>query len=444
MLALTEEEQAWLEQTKSVTIGYLSSYMPYCGTNAATGQLDGVLADLLKSMEQAYPLPYEAVPFDCYEDMRQALYDGQVDAIFPVFGDYSIAEAADAMVSDAVTTSTMIVFNNKSTYQLVSTLALTHSDPFQDKYAALYYPDAQVLVYDTVEDCIDAVINGAADFTIAESANLNESTITRKSGIQEADLQKPINISFAVRRGQIRLLSVLNKGIAYTDDTYITNSLIHHSQQDVEYGTLEFLQDHIISVLVFVLGISGMIIGSLVAYFTLRTRSQKQLWEAEQQSLAVRWQAEHDALTGLLNRAAFQNTCAVLAQSKKPLALLVIDVDRFKDINDTYGHHTGDRALIKVSRLLTEHFRADDIIVRYAGDEFVVILTGMMPEKFHSVAEKITLINQLLKTPLDDIPPLSISVGVAFSPHGYRDDLFFQADQALYRAKEHGRGIYSM
>jgi diguanylate cyclase (GGDEF)-like protein len=442
MLALTGEEQNWLNQTGTIRIGYLSDYMPYCGTDAA-GQLDGLLDDLLDSIVQEYSLPYEAVSFDNYGDMTQALYSGRVDAIFPVFGDYSIAESLGAMVTDAVATSTMIVFNNMDTYQPVSTLALTHSDPFQNKYATLYYPDAQILALDTVEDCVNAVLDGQADFTIVETAKVNESqTILRKAGVQEADLQKPINISFAVRRGDIHLLSILNKGLACTDDTLLTNSLIYHSQRNVTYTTMDFLREHIVPILVFLVAVFGAILGTMVAYFTLRSRSQKQLWEAEREAQTVRWKADHDSLTGLRNRAAFSDLCEKLRSAHRPLGLLVIDVDKFKDVNDTYGHETGDRALIQVAQVLVEHFRAEDCVVRYAGDEFVVLLPGMTAEKFPTIGDKLDEINRLLQNPPHDLPSLSISVGAAFSPRGYEDTLFQRADQALYRAKENGRGGY--
>ena len=153
----------------------------------------------------------------------------------------------------------------------------------------------------------------------------------------------------------------------------------------------------------------------------------------------LRHQAEHDALTGLLNRGAFDNLHASLAGYEGSLALLLVDVDKFKQINDSYGHETGDQVLKKVAQLLAQHFRGTDYPARIGGDEFAVIVMDTAPEEQDIIAGKIMEINQLLTHPADGLPVVSLSVGGAFSGAGFSETLYKDADSALYEVKEHGR-----
>ena len=153
-------------------------------------------------------------------------------------------------------------------------------------------------------------------------------------------------------------------------------------------------------------------------------------------------EASHDALTGLFNRGAYDMLMKSVDTSH--MALLIIDVDYFKTVNDTYGHVTGDRILQRVAEVLQRNFRSVDIICRIGGDEFVVVMTRVNSSMRPLVANKIERANDFLLHPKDDLPPVSLSVGVAFSdrdnPQG---DIFTDADTALYRAKEAGRNGYA-
>ena len=153
----------------------------------------------------------------------------------------------------------------------------------------------------------------------------------------------------------------------------------------------------------------------------------------------LRYQAEHDALTGLLNRGAFDRLQQFLKTKSGSLGLLIIDVDKFKQVNDGYGHEMGDKVLKKVAEFLKESFRSTDYPARIGGDEFAVILSDVTPEQKNIIAEKIREMNRLLTHPSDDLPVVSLSVGGAFSDNGFSDQLYKKADLALYNVKEHGR-----
>lgn len=151
------------------------------------------------------------------------------------------------------------------------------------------------------------------------------------------------------------------------------------------------------------------------------------------------YDASHDALTGLFNRGAYD----VLLKSidMEHVALLMVDVDDFKTINTEYGHDVGDKVLKRVADTLKHSFRSTDLICRIGGDEFVVIMTRVNSSMRQIAQNKIDQANQILMNPKDDIPPVSLSVGAAFSdrenPQG---DIFKDADIAMYRAKDAGKG----
>ena len=149
-------------------------------------------------------------------------------------------------------------------------------------------------------------------------------------------------------------------------------------------------------------------------------------------------EASHDALTGLFNRGAYD--LWMESADAEHMALILIDVDYFKSVNDTYGHAVGDRVLKRVADILRGNFRSVDVLCRIGGDEFAVIMTRVNSSMRQLVYNKICRANELLQHPTDDLPPVSLSVGVAFSdrenPQG---DIFTDADAALYRVKEAGR-----
>lgn len=149
--------------------------------------------------------------------------------------------------------------------------------------------------------------------------------------------------------------------------------------------------------------------------------------------------AEYDALTGILNRRAFDQICDASTEKKQQIALLLIDLDNFKYINDNFGHSGGDVALQELAKILTETFRNDDYIARIGGDEFAVILPHCTHAASNIIKQKILSVNEKLVNIKDDIKPVSISVGVAFSDEGFNQDLFKKADKALYIVKEKGK-----
>ncbi|MGM0951623.1 MAG: diguanylate cyclase [Pseudomonadota bacterium] len=154
-----------------------------------------------------------------------------------------------------------------------------------------------------------------------------------------------------------------------------------------------------------------------------------------------------DALTGLKNRRyfdqLFEHESAVAQRNDLPLSLMVVDIDHFKHFNDTHGHEAGDRALQTVADILQGQFRESDIVCRYGGEEFVVVMPGATREAARNKADQ--LCEAVREKPIvhegRDLGGLTVSVGVANWPDNVEksDQILTLADRALYCAKTAGR-----
>jgi len=161
--------------------------------------------------------------------------------------------------------------------------------------------------------------------------------------------------------------------------------------------------------------------------------------------------ATTDALTGLSNRhtmeEAFMREIQKCEQDEKPISLVMVDIDNFKVFNDQFGHIAGDRALSAVASILRHQFRPRDVIVRYGGDEFAVLLPEIDEELALSIADRVRkAVSGETGDGSDSLIqiPIQISMGIAeLASGGDLSGLIRAADAALYRAKNAGRNVVS-
>ena len=163
---------------------------------------------------------------------------------------------------------------------------------------------------------------------------------------------------------------------------------------------------------------------------------------ADQRRLAIT-----DVLTGLRTRRFFSAQLPIeIAKASRigtSLAVLIVDVDRFKSINDRYGHPAGDRVLIEVARRLRESVRQADFLARYGGEEFALVVPGASPQELASIGERLR--TEVACNPIQVAPDVLISVTVSVGTAGYPRhgktpaELITTADRALYAAKSQGR-----
>jgi diguanylate cyclase (GGDEF)-like protein len=183
---------------------------------------------------------------------------------------------------------------------------------------------------------------------------------------------------------------------------------------------------------------SDSLLVSVVACFSQAVKNAQE--HSRMKDLAMR-----DGLTGLFNRRIFDDAVAqrVKSTDMRPVSLLIIDLDNFKQVNDTFGHQAGDEVLKTFAKILKESCRGHDLVARFGGEEFAIILSQTQAATAHAIAQRIR--NRLEKTvfSFDDRQlQMTASIGLATCQGGstvFTSNLVRQADQALYQAKKTGK-----
>lgn len=157
-------------------------------------------------------------------------------------------------------------------------------------------------------------------------------------------------------------------------------------------------------------------------------------------------QADRDPLTAIFNRRYFESKAAEKIkkshEKKEPFAVLMIDADNFKKINDTYGHKTGDKVLIELASTCERALRENDLVARYGGEEFVVFLTNVTPEIAQNVSQRLKDSIAAATVYSDNQQPVNFTVSIGIAPSGISDNISLMikmADDAMYIAKQNGR-----
>ena len=177
--------------------------------------------------------------------------------------------------------------------------------------------------------------------------------------------------------------------------------------------------------------------------FRYLARAYNKMYEVYKSSLErLNFKASHDELTGAYNRAGYDLLLSSI--DLQSTYMIMFDIDDFKGINDTYGHETGDKILIKLVECLRENFRTDDYICRIGGDEFIVFMVHSSQMQHNLIKNKIDAINRKLSNTDDNLPPTSVSVGIAHGCDAQNaEDMFEKTDAALYHSKQHGKRTYT-
>jgi diguanylate cyclase (GGDEF)-like protein len=188
-----------------------------------------------------------------------------------------------------------------------------------------------------------------------------------------------------------------------------------------------------------VLSVIGISLAALLAALIL-------VWSRNERMIELRREAGEDPLTGLKNRRRFEEELqAAMARSRRDRstgAMLMLDIDHFKRVNDTHGHPAGDRLIEEIAALLRRRTRESDVLARLGGDEFAVVLPRCSPTEAVLVAEAITEAIRGHVSEQEGVDPITASVGVAMfgeDPRISPASIVSEADTAMYAAKDGGR-----
>ena len=243
----------------------------------------------------------------------------------------------------------------------------------------------------------------------------------------------------------VTLSPIVQKGIlAARPKVTVGKPCSHSASHDASLASAHLnLLDNMGSISIYVKSgqdksLSESLLISVAAYFSQAIKNAQE--HGRMKDLAMR-----DGLTELFNRRIFDETLALKVKhpDMRPVSLLIIDLDNFKQVNDTFGHQAGDQVLKTVAKILKESCRGQDLVARFGGEEFAIILSQTKAATAHAIAQRIR--NRLSKTvfTFDDRPlHMTASVGLATCREGnsiFTSNLVKQADRALYQAKRSGK-----
>ncbi len=255
---------------------------------------------------------------------------------------------------------------------------------------------------------------------ISEATQASVGHLTESTEKMMADSLDRLNVLLAVQRVMIVVLVIVIAGIIVITTLQVIKPLLRAVPSIKEEKPLSLR-------------------GAYEYKFLAKTYNK--MFEANRaQKKQLKYEATHDILTGAFNRAGFESICKSGVLDN--YALIVVDIDDFKHINDNYGHDTGDRILVKAASKFKSIFRSSDFICRMGGDEFVIILNDIAAEERREsiIRRKLNYINDDLSESYDGLPDVSISAGVAFG--AIEDDInevVKAADEVLYKVKQQGK-----
>ncbi|NQZ82796.1 MAG: EAL domain-containing protein [Colwellia sp.] len=438
---LTFEEKTYLKKLKEIPYCTASNSLPLDEINR--GRHVGIGAEYLKYFQRFIDIPFKLIVTKSWQQSLEYIKSGRCDFI-------ALA---------AITPQRETFLNFTDTYVDIPFVLVTTQEKFfvstfsqltQKKLGILTgnsyvdllrndYPDLRVIEIESRQKALKMVDNGEL-FGYLTGLNLAGYAIqaggyTSLKINGQFDELSVIELGIGIRKEKSALVSIFNKAInsiRQEDKMRIENSWI-----TIRYEITEDYQ----RIIQFFIIVSVLVSFLFYRQFQLR-KHNRQLADREKQ---IWTQANYDFLTSLPNRRLFQDRLerqiSYSIREKIPFALLLIDLDQFKDVNDSLGHEQGDKLLIEAANRINDCTRQSDTIARLGGDEFVVILRDVQKES--NIEQVCTKILEQLKQPFQLIEKtfISASIGITFCAQDSKSiqALLKNADQAMYAAKANGR-----
>ena len=216
---LNKEEKQWLDaHENTIRVGYLKDNLPFCGEE--NGKLAGILGTVLDTVQEKYKITIKAVPCSTGVEMNEALQSGKIDIAGPIIQDFYTQEQFQVVLTDEIFDITPVVIYKGNEYtNSLSTIAATETSLYSKLMVSRLFPDAEIKLYDTQEECLEAVANGKVGATVIPSSKinlLNESSLTKS--LSFAEMAKRQELGMFTTRENRRAATIINKAIAQSSN----------------------------------------------------------------------------------------------------------------------------------------------------------------------------------------------------------------------------------
>lgn len=440
---LSEAEVQWLKEHPRIRLASDINWPPFEYFDER-GEYRGIAADYMRLIEDKLGITFVRSPQEPWHNIVDMLKDKQLDV-------YSLAMETPARRAYASFTrpyisNAMVIVTREAVDFVPGVQWLFGKQVALEQGYASYdlisqqYPEIELKTYADTRSALLAVLRGEAFAYVGNIATtshiLKEEVI---SGLRiSGEIPLRFELAMGVRNDWPELVGILNK--ALQSITAQERAAIFSRWVRLEQPSSRLPLKWIISGLVVIL-----LFALAILYWNLLLK--RKVKERTQQ---LEHQAYHDTLTGLPNRSALiaqlEQQLAFAQRNHEKLAILFIDLDDFKKVNDTLGHTVGDELLQAVASRLRQAIRSSDVISRFGGDEFVIMLSHL-----HSLEDIEFTCLQLLQSMKQNYPigqrniSMSLSIGIAIYPEdGASVELLLQnADTAMYSAKNKGGDHFS-
>jgi|GEM_PF-287430 len=446
---LTHEEREFISQNRQIDVGVLKSREPVEFINTQ-GEFSGIDRDILDLIAERTELDFNFIAYDSLHQLEQGILAGELDVI-PSYTPTKSRKSQLVLSTEYWQTPWAILhpqylgtqsklrdFNGKK-------LAIVKGVYLID-YIQEHHPLIKLkIVKDREEGLLllqQGKIEGYIDTVTSASQLLKQESLVSLmlSLIEGMQVDRS---HFGIHKEKKELQSIFNKALMAISGE--EKNKIYEKWFSIDINT-GFDKDVVKRVALQALILILVVLVIIILWNRRLNREIKHRVELEK---SMKHMATHDDLTGLANRVLLTdriNTAIEFHQRQSlMLAVLFLDLDGFKEVNDTYGHNVGDELLLIVAQRLKSCVRKSDTVVRFGGDEFVLLLTGLhAANEAAYVAEKVLELMQLPFELSADTVQIGCSIGIALYPeNGLNEtDLLKEADVLMYQVKSAGKNHY--
>lgn len=333
--AFSDSEKEWISSHDKLRVGYLENYLPYSSTDK-DGQVHGIIKDLMPRLLRGIGLDSISVSFRGYRDYSDMIADvnkGKIDVAFPVSGGLYYSEENGIYQSTPVLSSTTeLVYKDHRREIKDGTFAINSNNRIQLYFMRSYYPDAEVVTYPTIEDCLDAVLDGKADYTLLNGLRANDILKnSRYDGLSLQMLGKADEHCLGVKIGNEGLLRLLNKGLRTLGSDYAQNLASRYAGELSEYTTLDMVKEHLLF-----FGVLILAVGAFVITLLIRDRRRTRQEMAEKESA----------------RKLLESKNAQLAESQEALGKALADAENANRSKSSFLSHMSHEIRTPITAIL--------------------------------------------------------------------------------------------
>lgn len=440
-LYLSDDEKEYIQDSSAIQVALMGGKAPSTYINASTGKAAGISVDLLEYISTKTGLEFEYNITDNYDEYEKWLESGQMDILGGIQTNEQLTSYEDYNSTAVFLSAPLVIATRKDLNPkdiAGKKLALVRGFTYDGEYKGI------VNYYDSIEKCIEAVEEGKADYCYGNRYSvqyyMNKPYYSELSVYLQSDHWAQDFCMGVKKSGDDHLFSIISKGIQSAEaEGKVEDYLYSNAYRQDEFTLLSYIAFHKVYV------ITGAIIVILLVAVLMQWHRSRRVRERQKALIVL---AQQDGLTGLYNASAYRMALEKKLAGKDESgrsALLIMDIDQFKKVNDTYGHYVGDEALREYAKAVKDIFSGEDVIGRLGGDEFGVYIDKIQDAEAvkHICTKFLGRLSQVRLKGIDHILTASIGI-VIFGKEREFEELYKYADKKLYEVKNHGRNGFDI